>query len=65
VHPVVSDVVADGRNQPRPDGVPRQGVDPMVVVDVDVAGVQKALQKDPETFLWKNHWQDKPGLKQV
>ncbi len=43
VDPVVAQVVAHGRDQPRPDGVPGQCVDPVVVVDVDVGNKQVSV----------------------
>ena len=45
--PVVAEVVAHRSDDPGPDGVPGQGVDPEVVVDVDVEGEQQSLGQNP------------------
>ncbi len=45
--PVVAQIVTQGSDEPGPDGVPGQGVDAVVVVDVDVGGKHDPLQKNP------------------
>ncbi len=50
VDPVVAKVACDGCDDPGPDGVPRQGVDAVVLVDVDVGRRHHTLQQKSEIF---------------